>query len=250
MLPSYIDRFMAHDAAKWIHNNIHTLPDRASYAASSAIRSLNWANTIDKINLKIPAQYCALHATEEAVACLIHVLKVKEYQKSDNINIKDHEDKSTISIVSQGLINIFKEYEIQFAYSDTEDQIIIKTTFNGKLKYDTASLEYFSFSIENGNSMISDINEYFGNFDNLANQIQISRNARNKIFYADKDGYPTGFDDHKKCLEREVNLTIAMIWASINIFNTNEKMKIVEQFLDTSTHIISTMNSKKTHYIK
>ncbi|MEY8099674.1 hypothetical protein AB9F29_20040 [Falsihalocynthiibacter sp. S25ZX9] len=69
---SVINEIMQNEAAAWINSQINELPDRAKFRASSALR---WANGIFDSDMPIPACFCALHATEEAVAAFISCAK-------------------------------------------------------------------------------------------------------------------------------------------------------------------------------
>ena len=55
---SVIDEIMQLETAAWINNRLNVLPDRAKFRASSAFRSLQWANGIYEAGMPIPACFC------------------------------------------------------------------------------------------------------------------------------------------------------------------------------------------------
>lgn len=240
---------MKNNAAQWINGRIGTLPNRAKFRASSAMRSLQWANGIFDAEMPIPACFCALHATEEAVSAFISTAKEAGYEDARDINIKDHADKATVSFLAEKISTILKPYEIAVAPRPDENDLAVRFVLDGKTMYNDASTKLFHF-IDKDKKAKPDFHdtllEIIGNVDKLKREIRIVQEARNEIFYATKTGLPTGFVNPSESLARECHLTLGLIWASIDITSKKgENILFIEQALKTARIIIKEMKKDK-----
>jgi|GEM_PF-2216477 len=248
---SVIEKILSDESAKWIVKNIPELPDRAKFRAYNSIRSLNWSNVIFyKTDLPIPACYCALHATEEAVSAFISTAKVSGYGDSAKINILDHQAKATISLLSQKLANILQEHSPAIAHNPKSDSLMVRITRNGEHKFDSASTDLFHFLDADGD-VATDFFEgivsmFDGDINKLRNEVLKTQEARNKIFYADRCGYPSGFVEPEQSLKRECQISLGLIWASIDIYRHKGNLSpLVSQALRTANMIIDNLKTEK-----
>lgn len=244
-----IDRIMSCEPAKWVNAKIDELPDRAKFRAFNSIRSLNWANIIYEAGLPIPACYCALHATEEAVAAFISSAKISGYGDDAKINILDHQSKATISLLTQKMSNILQQYSPAVAFDPKNDALAARLSHNGEYVYNVASVDLIHFrDSENrvSEDFFDELVKMFGDIKELKNAILIGQNARNKIFYADSEGYPTGFDKPEDSLERECQVSLGLIWASIEIHRRKGELSpLIVQALRTANLVISELKKGK-----
>lgn len=241
----YIDKTMTSAEGKWLHSKIADLPERARYAAYSSIRSLNWSSHINKELTKIPSQYMSLHATEEAVVCLVETAKYHGINLAKKINTRVHIDKSIISILAQNTINIFDKFNPAISIHKELDILCMRITINGKQIHNEASLKFFNFNDEkNNNTLFDEILNLYKNLEDLKKYINESQEARNNIMYSSKTGLPTGFENHESCLRRETNLSLALIWASIDLTKYTGENIFVSQFFETAVEILNTFEAK------
>lgn len=240
---SVINEIMRTEVSGWINSQVNELPDRAKFRASSALRSLQWANGIFDAGMPIPACFCALHATEEAVAAFISCAKECGYVDAKSINIKDHAQKATISLLAQKISSILKPYQVAVALSPKTKTLVARYLVDGQTYYGEASTKLFHFQ-DAQEKVLSDfyveLISMFGEVEELRAAVRLGQEARNRIFYASSTGYPTGFDEPEVSLVRECHLSLALIWAALDIRrNEGELIPFIEQALRTATTVIS-----------
>lgn len=245
---SAIDKIMQGKPAVWINNQIDGLPDRAKFRASSAVRSLKWANDIFDAGMPIPACYCALHATEEAVAAFISCAKVCGYGDNAKINIKDHAAKATVSLLAQKVSNILFQYQVAVALNSKADTLAARYVVEGQTHYNEASTKLFHFR-DNQENMLPDFHteliSMFGDVDELKAAVKTGQEARNTIFYATSTDYPTGFDNPEESLTRESQISLGLIWAALDMKkNEGELIPFIEQALQTANIVIAELKKK------
>lgn len=243
-----IDEIMKLETSIWVDKKIIELPSRAKFRAANSIRALSWANKIYAAEMPIPACYCALHATEEAVAAFISCAKVCDYEQAKSINIRDHRAKATVSFLVEKIITIIKQYNTAIAYDDKADEIVVRFTKNEETLYSIASTKLFHFR-DGGNKISNDfykiILEEFGDVSKLKAQVKKGYEARNEIFYADRKGLPTGFNDPERALRRECHITLGLIWAAIDMSKEKENnIPLISQALQTAIFIITAFDSE------
>ncbi|WP_218780071.1 hypothetical protein, partial [Cellulomonas iranensis] len=64
----------------------------------------------------------------------------------------------------------------------------------------------------------------FENTEDMYDLVELGYRARVKILYADDEGIPTGFVDADVSLQREAQLTVGLIWATLDMHRHNEKL--------------------------
>jgi len=245
---SVIDTIMQLETAVWLNGQLDELPDRAKFRAASALRSLQWANDIFEASMAIPACFCALHATEEAVAAFISCAKECGYVDAKMINIKDHAAKSTISLLVQKVSNILYPYEVAVGVNSKTDNIAVRYVLDGQTYYNEASAKLFHFG-DPEEKVPSDFYDalvvMFGDVAELEAAVKIGQEARNKIFYATSTGYPTGFDVPEDSLARECKISLGLIWAALDMKrNEGELIPFYEQALRTAAMVIAALKKK------
>lgn len=245
---SVIDEIMRRESAAWINSQIDELPERGKFRASSALRSLQWADRIFDAGMPIPACFCALHATEEAVAAFISCAKECGYEEAKNINIKDHAAKATVSLLAQKVSGILLHYKVAVALDTTTQTLAARYIVDGQTHYNEASTKLFHFRDDKENILPDFYNELvnmFGDVAELKKAVKIGQEARNTIFYASSKGYPTGFDDPSESLARECQLTLGLIWGAIDLTrNASQKIPFIEQALQTANIAIAELKNK------
>lgn len=246
---SVIDKIMKNESAIWVNKRIEKLPDRAKFRASNAARSLQWANAIYEAGLPIPACYCALHATEEAVAAFVSCAKECGYGGNAKINIKDHAAKATVSLLTQNVLSILYKYSVAVAYNPKNDTLLARYTVGGETYVNEASTKLFHFGDSEKNvrkDFYDELIHMLGDVGELKKAVSKGQEARNAIFYATSSSYPTGFDKPDESLARECHLTLGLIWAAIDIRRHEGKpIPFIEQALQTADIVIAEVKAKK-----
>lgn len=248
---SEIDRIMALDAARWIGEKVNDLPDDAKFRAASAIRSLQWADRNFEAGMPIPAAYFALHATEEAVASFIRCVKACGYGNDAKINLKDHQAKSTVSLLAQKISNLLTVYKLAIAVQPESDKLVVKFTVDGTEQYAEASTNLFHFTDgklgDRKADFLEELVAEFGDIEALKQAVVDGQEARNIILYATNTGLPTGFHDAPASLRRECQLTLGLIWAAIDVVrNHDAPIAFIVQALRTANLVIADMKAKKS----
>jgi hypothetical protein len=245
-----IEKITGSDAARWINEKIDDLPDRGKFRAASALRSLQWASRNYDGGMPIPAAYFALHATEEAVAAFVSCAKVCGYGEDAKINLKDHREKAVISLLTQKISSLLANYSVGIALDPKNDKLISRFTVDGTIQYREASTKIFSFiDTVSGNIKTDFLEEFTATFSDTAelkNSLEKGQEARNIILYATSSGLPTGFVDTEASLKRESQLTLGLIWASIDVTrNKGEFIPFISQYFRTANRLIAEIKSKK-----
>lgn len=89
----------------------------------------------------------ALHATEEAVSCLVETAKYHGISDAKNINTRDHKDKTIVSILAQNTINIFQRFSPAIALHKEENILIMRINVDNKNVHNEASLKFLTSMI-------------------------------------------------------------------------------------------------------
>jgi hypothetical protein len=245
---SVIDEIMQKESAAWINSQINELPDRGKFRASSALRSLQWANGIFDAGMPIPACFCALHATEEAVAAFVSCAKEYGYDEAKKINIKDHAAKATVSLMAQKVSDILVHYEVAVALDTKTHALATRYIVDGQTHYNEATTKLFHFRDDQENMLpdfYDELVNMFGDVAELKKAVKMGQEARNAIFYASSKGYPTGFDDPSESLARECQLTLGLIWGAIDLTrNAGQKIPFVEQALQTANIVVAELKKR------
>lgn len=232
-----IAEIMSLEASQWIRDNVGQLPDCGKFRAHNALRSLNWAIRIFDSELPIPANFCALHATEEAVAAVISTAKYFGYKDAKKINIRDHRHKATVSLLAEKVGSIFVAHNLAIALHPKNNFIAARYDVDGIRRYREASTKLFHFRNNDGH-VSEDFFDVFiaeiGDVDALKAAVKQGTDGRNAIFYASGKGYPTGFHEPEKSLSRECQISLGLIWLTLDIKrNADEIIPFVQQALRT-----------------
>ena len=246
-----IDEFFSNEMVQWVNRKVDELPRNAKFRAFNAIRSLEWANRVYNIELPIPATYCALHATEEAVAAFVSSAKVAGYGDDAKINIRDHHAKAVVSLMAQKVTTLIRDFAPAVAFHKEQDLIAMRVTVDGVDKYSAASMSAFicydNETREMSGDFYTNFLATFSDIDELRNLLRRGQEARNSIFYADDTGYPTGFVEPEISLYREAQLTIGLIWASIDLTRNSDRLiPFYQQALRTANCVIEETKKKKS----
>lgn len=246
---SVIDGIMGHDPAKWVVDKINELPNRAKYRAHNSVRFLTWASRIYEIGLPVPACYCALRASEEAVASFVSTAKISGYGDDAKINIRDHQAKATVSLLMERTVNVLCEYKPAVSCHPTEDTLLARITRDGEQIINVASVKIAHFLDGDGNisgDFYDDLVSSFGDASKLREAVLRAQSIRNKIFYADDKGIPTGFNTPEGLLARECQISLGLIWISIDINrNKGDLSPLIVQGLRTANMVIAALKERK-----
>jgi len=244
-----IEHIMSHDSAKWINQKIEELPDCAKFRASNSIRALNWASRIYEIHLPIPANFCALHASEEAVAAFISCAKECGYGEDAKIDIRNHREKAVVSLLVEKIINFIQVYSPAIGYKEDTDSIAVRLKIDGEYKYRDAAIDILHFNNEKQETVedfYDALKQSFGEIGNLKKAVLNGQQARNRIFYSDDKGYPSGFNDPIQSLERESQIALGLIWATIDMNRQKgTQVPLIAQALRTANLVINELKKKK-----
>lgn len=244
-----IDKIMQEPAAKWVDLQIAHLPDKVKFRAASALRSLHWASRIYEIGLPIPASYFALHATEEAVAAFVSCAKEHGYGDDAKINLKDHMQKSVVSLLVQKVGNLLEKFNVAVAVHPGTGKISVRYLHEGKVAYAEASSDLINVVDHEGEftpDFYDQIQNDLGDVEAIKKEVTRIQEGRNKILYASGKGLPTGFLEPEAQLRRECMLTLGLVWACIDIKeHGGEKIPFIKQALCTANIVIAELLSKK-----
>lgn len=235
---------------KSIFDKIQDLPKSARFRAFNSRRSLEWAGKIYDLGLHIPATYCALHATEEAVAAIVSCAKECGYEGAKDINIRDHRAKAIVSIVAQKVQNSLVEHGLKVGKETVNGRIGMKVV-NGDghevtCEATTLIAKFVNADGVDGDDFYDYIVSSMSDFSALSKAVYHAQEARNGIFYASKKGYPTGFNDPVESLRRESGISIALIWAAQDIIrNKGVKIPVIQQSIRTINEIYRMTAGKK-----
>jgi len=240
---SVIDGLLESEAAQWIVGQIDNLPNRAKFRAFNSLRSLQWASRIYDAGMPIPACFCALHATEEAVASFVSCAKVSGYSAAKQINIHDHRAKSVVSLMAQKVSEMMAEFKLAVAVDKKTDTLALRFMIEGVAHYRNASASVFHFRDEQENFLTDFYEELVGTFENidaLRNAVERGQIARNEIFYASSNGYPSGFVYPEASLKRECQISIGLIWAALDVdANKSKLIPLIQQSIQTTNLVIA-----------
>ena len=244
-----IDKIMQTPEAKWVDHQIAHLPDRVKFRAASALRSLKWSSQIYDLGLAIPASYFALHATEEAVAAFVTCAKVHGYGDDANINLRDHRQKSVVSLLVQNVGSLLEQFKLGVALHPKSGKIAVRYLHESNVAHAEASTGLINVVNSEGEftpDFYDQIQRQLGDVEVIKNEVTRIQEGRNHILYASKKGLPTGFLDPEGQLRRECMLTLALVWVCIDIKeHGGERIPFIQQALRTANIVISDLESKK-----
>lgn len=198
--------------------------------------------------MPVPACFCALHATEEAVAAFISCAKEYGYANAKMINIKDHSAKATVSLLASKISNILISYHVAVAVNPKTESLAARYLVDGQTHYNDASTKLFHF-IDDQEQIRPDFYDelvsMFGDVAELKEAVKSGQETRNEIIYATSTGYPSVFKKPNESLARECQLSLGLIWAALDMKrNDGELIPFVEQALRTANMVITELKKK------
>jgi hypothetical protein len=233
---SIVDEILSKPESQWVLARIDKLQGRAKYCAFNAVRFLRSADNI-LVHEPIAAAFCAMHATEEAVASVICSAKTNGYSGlAKSVNIRDHKQKAVVSLFAESCVAFVQDHQPAIAYHPEKDILAIRVSTSDGFQYNDLSLSVFGFNSNLENKSLDNITQVFVNRflsrENLMKEIENAADLRNKILYASNTGYPSGFTDPEQALHRAAQLTIGLVWAAVDmVVNSGVQQPIVKQIL-------------------
>ena len=111
-------RILDHEIARWIFDHANNLENgRTKFCSFNALRFLRWAHEIFEVS-PIVASFCALNATEEAVAAFISAAKNHGHRKyAKNVNLHNHHSKALVSVFAQRCTQVVSQEGVQNSVS-------------------------------------------------------------------------------------------------------------------------------------
>jgi len=243
-----IKTLLDHDAARWIIGKIEHLEGRSKFCAHNAIRFLQWADEIFETSHPV-ASFCAMHATEEAVASFISAAKMHDHKDcAKKVNLHDHPSKALVSLLVQRLSRIAKEADLAIAVNSSESGLVLRIPIGGNFEYRELHLSIFRAHQNTG----QDIDKHIplGELPNLRElkaEVEKVADARNKLLYASDKGLPPGFIEPEKSLIRETQLSLGLIWAAIDLhMHHDQETPFVRNLLGQMAAFNATRKKKKS----
>jgi hypothetical protein len=217
---SVIDTILDQDMARWVVNRIADLEGRSKYCAHNSIRFLKWADEIFPTS-HIVSSFCALHATEEAVAAFISAAKNCGYSDdAKKVNLHDHRAKALVSILVQRLSMLAGQGKLAISVSPSARSLALRIPMNDSYHYGELHLSNFHIRHDQEAEEASPDLVLLGdmpNLDELRHEVESGKEARNLLLYASDRGYPSGFSEPDASLRREAQISLALIWAAIDL---------------------------------
>lgn len=135
---------LEHDVSKWIVNKISLLDNgRAKFCSFNAVRFLHWANEIFDTS-PIVSSFCALNATEEAVAAFISAAKEHGHRDhAKHVNLHNHHSKALVSVFAQRCTNIANQRRLGFALHPNHDKLVFRVQKDGGYHHGDLHLSVF-----------------------------------------------------------------------------------------------------------
>lgn len=236
-----------HEISRWIVGNIDNLEGRAKFCSYNAIRFLRWANEIFETS-HIVASFCALNATEEAVAAFISAAKShghKKYAKCVNLHV--HQSKALVSVFAQRCSLIAAEGRLAITLNPKADTLAFRVPQGDGFHY--GPLHLSTFRIHDGTA--KDINDDIPlgdtpSIEEIENEALRSAEARNKLLYATDRGYQTGFIEPEYEIARNTALSLGLVWAAVDMYmHPDHNRPFVEEILQAITASVGTTKERK-----
>jgi len=234
------------EISQWVIKKIEKLDERAKYSSFNSIRFLNWSNTSFNAS-PIVASFCAMHATEEAVAAFISAAHTQNHKTQGNkINWRNHKGKALVSIFAQRISLLLAQGNLSIAIHPSQDILAYRAPTDAGYHY--GALHLSSFSLSNDGREASDFS--LGDtpsFYDVATEATRIAKLRNELLYATETGYPTGFDNPEYEIARNTALSIGLIWAAVDMYmHPDQNRLIVDQVLSGMADVIDQKNGKSS----
>ncbi|MES1935169.1 hypothetical protein C27AD_02402 [Salinisphaera hydrothermalis C27AD] len=191
------------------------------------------------------ALFRLITAEEEAVAGLFYALKFRQYKNAKQLNPRDHIHKSAATPFLQILAFFFDEWwdkkntpwmRIMDEGKGAELRTAFETTISGEKKI-AHPIPPLNFSVSsNGEypSFEKQMDKLLGeqSQNDMLEFVQDRANLRNKILYANSDGFPSVSNIGDGVFERCQRVVMAMVYAYLFIQPYPEKQLFVQESLN------------------
>lgn len=232
-----------HEIAQWILENASNLEDcRTKFCSINSLRFLRWAHDIFDTS-PIAASFCALNATEEAVAAFISAAKRHGHEQyAKQVNLHNHQSKALVSIFAARCSGIAEQGSLAFAMTPNKGALAFRLPTENSYHY--GSLHLSSFRIypstgapDNGDIVLGDM----PSLEDIQGEMKRVAEARNKLLYATDTGIQTGFKNPQSSLLRETKLSLGLIWAAVDMYMNPDQDR---PFINTVLEGMASLNTK------
>lgn len=239
---------LEHEVTRWIVDKANNLENcRAKFCSINALIFLRWAHEIFETS-PIVASFCALNATEEAVAAFIAAAKKhghKEFAKQ--VNLHDHQSKALVSMFAQRCSCAAEQGRLAFALGLNRDNLAFRVPDGDGYRYDHLHLSAFRIHPNtempgNGNIALGDMPSP----EDLQAEATKVAEARNRLLYATDTGIPSGFKSPQTSLLRETQLSLGLIWATVDMYmNPDQDRPFIDNVLEGMASLNTKCKTKK-----
>ena len=234
-----------HPIADWISRKVHDrLSGRALSCAVNARNHLVRAQKIADISTTI-SYFCAMHSTEEAVACFIASAKVNSYKAwASRVNIRDHAQKAVVASYAQVIADHAEQVGLAVAHYPPADHLLAKVKAGDKDVVCPLKLRLFSFN-EDGENPSSDAAHAafvsrFPDIGTMVDYVHKRASFRDTALYARDGGAPNLSREQLDIgLREHTFLTLGLIWAAIDVTYHEEPEPFVVQILGAISEVIN-----------
>ena len=197
--------------------------------------------------------FCATHATEESVACIITAAKDYGYkEEAKRINLRDHNHKIVVAVYVQMIAEISENMGIMINLNENDHRLYFKENANGSIEShpNILCLQNFSFNPDdtcpNGDAAYFHLLEKFSDENEMIRRIKKEAKIRNDAIYAGKNGVPHMKNEILKIqLWKHTQLSLGMIWAAVDLSYQNHKGgEFARQFLNAAVKVCDQFDSK------
>ena len=235
-----------HPVADWVYRRANEqLSGRALSCAVSARNHLVRAQRISDEGIsRTIAYFCATHATEEAVACVIASAKKHGYKSlAGKVNIRDHAQKAVVASYVQVIADHAEELGFSMALNPNDDHVLIKVKAGEKEAIYPLGLRLLSFNEDDHNPSSDAAHAAFlarfPNVEEMVGYVHKRAGFRDGVLYASDGGAPDLSQEHLNIgLREHTLLTLSMIWAAMDITSHKEPEPFVVQILGAISAVI------------
>lgn len=228
-----------HDVSKWIVGKIDKLQGRARFCSYNAVRFLHWADDIFETS-HLVASYCAMNATEEAVAAFISSAKENGHKSSGaKVNLHAHPNKAMVSIFAQRCTIIANKAKLAIQVHKPTDSLAFRVPKGEGYHYGHLHLSTFQIGTSGSNEidngiMLGDM----PSLEDIENEAQLTHQKRNSLLYATDSGVSSGFIRPDYEIARNTALSLGLIWAAVDMYMHPEQDRpLIEEILP---HLVPT----------
>lgn len=236
-----------HDVSRWILGKIDKLEGRAKFCSYNAVRFLRWANEIFETS-HIVSSFCALNATEEAVAAFISAAKAHGHREhARNVNLHNHHSKALVSIFAQRCTLVAEQGKLAIALHPRSDTLAFRVPKGSGYHYGNLHLSAFRIHASTEQNVNEDIPlGDVPSFEEIEQEARRAAEARDKLLYATDNGYQTGFIEPGYEIARNTALSLGLIWAAVDMYmHPDQNRPFVEETLQNLTASAEMVKNRK-----